>query len=132
MSIVDEQDLRQQLGRVLDAITPPDPPVSAVARRGKFIQAGRSLGIVAGMAVVAGLGLGVPSLLNGSASEVSPIRSTVMVQQACATVPTGVREAAATPGLAAQRAEPLPSAQSPAGGRPAAEIATGGCAWLKP
>ena len=58
MSIVDERDLRQQLDRILDAIMPPDAPVKAAARKGKLIQAGRSLGVVAGLAVVAGIGDG--------------------------------------------------------------------------
>jgi hypothetical protein len=132
MSIVDEQDLRQQLGGVLDAITPPEAPVRATARKGKLIQAGRSLGIVAGLAVVAGIGVGTPSLLNQAASEVGHARPTVMVEQNCTTVPGAVRGAAGRPGLAAVRAEPPLAAKSPPGGRPAAELAAGGCAWLKP
>jgi len=104
MNIVDERDLRQQLDRVLDAIMPPDAPVKAAARKGKLIQAARSLGVVAGLAVVAGIGVGIPRLLNQPAREVSHARPTVMVEQRCGT----------------------------AGERPAAELATGGCAWLKP
>ena len=104
MSIVDERDLRQQLEGVLDAIMPPDAPVRAAARQGKFIQAGRSLGIVAGLAVLAGIGVGIPSLLNHPAREVSRARPTVMVERTCGAV----------------------------GGRPSAELAAGGCAWLKP
>jgi hypothetical protein len=104
MSIVDERDLRQQLDRVLDAIMPPDAPVKAAVRKGKLIQAARSLGIVAGLAVVAGIGVGMPRLLNQPAREVSHARPTVMVEQRCGTAEE----------------------------RPAAELATGGCAWLKP
>jgi hypothetical protein len=104
MGIVDERDLRQQLDRVLDAIMPPDAPVKAAVRKGKLIQAARSLGIVAGLAVVAGIGVGMPGLLNQPAREVSHARPTVMVEQRCG---TGEE-------------------------RPAADLATGGCAWLKP
>ena len=128
MSIADEQDLRQQLGGVLDAIVPPEAPVSAAARKGKLIQAGRSLGIVAGLAVVAGIGVGTPSLLNQAAREVSHAKPTVMVEQVCTTVPHG---AAGRPDLVAVRAGQPPAAQSP-GELPAAELAAGGCAWLKP
>jgi hypothetical protein len=128
MSIVDEQDLRLQLDGVLDAITPPEPPVSAAARKGKLIQAGRSLGIVAGLAVVAGMGVGMPGLLNQPAQEVSHARPTVMVRHTCPTVPHGAQSAAAI----LERAEPTSAADSPRGGRPAAAIAAGGCAWLKP
>lgn len=128
MSIADEQDLRQQLGGVLDAITPPEAPVTAAARKGKLIQAGRSLGIVAGLAVVAGIGVGTPSLLNQTASEVSHARPTVMVEQICTTEPHG---AARRPALVALRADQPPATESP-GGLPAAELAAGGCAWLKP
>jgi hypothetical protein len=105
MGIVDERDLREQLAGVLDTFVPPDAPVRAAARQGKLIQAGRSLGIVAGLAVVAGLGVGLPGLLNQPASEVSHARPMVMVVQTCAM-----------------------SARD----RPATELATGGCAWLKP
>jgi hypothetical protein len=132
MSIVDEQDLRLQLDGVLDAITPPEAPVSAAARKGKLIQAGRSLGIVAGLAVVAGIGVGMPSLLNQPAREVSHARPTVMVQETCTTAPRGSQGAAVTQRLVAERAA-RPSAADPATGeRPAAAIAAGGCAWLRP
>ena len=131
MSIVDERDLRQQLDRVLDAVMPPDAPVKAAARKGKLIQAGRSLGIVAGLAVVAGIGVGIPGLLNHPAREVSHARPMVMVEQGCGIVTHGVREAAGGPAPASGRAEPQPAAQA-AGGRPAAGPAAGGCAWLKP
>lgn len=104
MGIVDERDLRQQLDRVLDAIMPPDAPVKAAVRKGKLIQAARSLGIVAGLAVVAGIGVGMPRLLNPPAREVSHARPTVMVEQRCV---TGEE-------------------------RPAADLVTGSCAWLKP
>ena len=114
MSIVDERDLRQQLDGVLDAIMPPDAPVKAAARKGKLIQAGRSLGIVAGLAVVAGIGVGIPRLLNQPAREVSHARPTVMVEQGCGTAP------------------PLSLLPALPGGRPTAELAAGGCAWLKP
>ena len=115
MSIVDEQDLRAQLDAVLDAISPPEAPVSAAARRGKLIQAGRSLGIVAMLAVVAGIGVGIPGLLNQPAREVSHARPTVMVRQTCTTEPRA-----------------RGAANSPRGERPAATISAGGCAWLKP
>jgi hypothetical protein len=132
MSIVDEQDLRLQLDGVLDAICPPEAPVRAAARKGKLIQAGRSLGVVAGLAVVAGLGVSTPSLLNQPAVEVSHARPTVMVQQTCTTVSRGVRGAAVTRGLVAERAEARLAADPLTAGRPAAAIAAGGCAWLKP
>jgi hypothetical protein len=131
MSIVDERDLRQQLDGVLDAIVPPDAPVKAAARKGKLIQAGRSLGIVAGLAVVAGIGVGMPGLLNQPAREVSHARSTVMVEPRCGTAAHGVRAAVGGPAPASGRGEPLSAARA-AGGRPAAEPALGGCAWLKP
>ncbi len=131
MSIVDEQDLRGQLAAVLDAISPPEAPVSAAARKGKVIQAGRSLGIVTGLAIVVGIGVGIPGLLNRPAVEVSRARPTVLVQQACTTVPRGTQATAITPELAAERAEPR-SADAPGRGRPAPTITAGGCAWLKP
>ena len=131
MSIVDERDLRQQLDGVLDAIMPPDAPVKAAARKGKLIQAGRSLGIVAGLAVVAGIGVGIPRLLNQPAREVSHARPTVMVEQGCGTPAHGARAVVAGPAPASGRAEPLSAARA-AGGRPTAELAAGGCAWLKP
>jgi hypothetical protein len=132
MSIVDEQDLRAQLDAVLDAICPPEAPVSAAARKGKVIQAGRSLGIVAGLAIVVGFGVGIPGLLNRPAVEVSRARPTVMVQQTCTTVPRGAQGTAITPELIAERAEPRSAADSPRGRRPAPAIDAGGCAWLKP
>jgi hypothetical protein len=131
MSIVDERDLRQQLDGALDAITPADAPVRAAARQGKLIQAGRSLGIVAGLAVVAGIGLGMPGLLDRTAREVSHVNSTVMVEQTCTTEAHGVRQAPGSPAPVAERAKPAFAAQAEAG-RPAAELAAGGCAWLKP
>jgi len=132
MSIVDEQDLRLQLDGALDAITPPEAPVSAAARKGKLIQAGRSLGIVAGLAVVVGIIVGIPGLLNQPAREVSHARPTVMVQKTCTTAPRGAGGAAVAPGPVSERAEPNSAADSPRGGRPTAAIAAGGCAWLKP
>jgi hypothetical protein len=131
VSIVDERDLRQQLDGVLDAIMPPDAPVRATARKGKLIQAGRSLGVVAGLAVVAGIGVGIPGLLNQPAREASHARPMVMVEQSCGTVANGVREITGSPAPVAGRTEPLSAVQA-AGGRPAAELAAGGCAWLKP
>jgi hypothetical protein len=131
MSIVDERDLRQQLDRILDAIMPPDAPVKAAARKGKLIQAGRSLGVVAGLAVVAGIGVGIPGLLNQPAREVSHARPMVMVEQSCGTVADGVREIIGSPAPVAGRTEPLSAVQA-ARGRPATELAAGGCAWLKP
>jgi len=128
MSIVDERDLRQQLDGVLDAIMPPDAPVKAAARKGKLIQAGRSLGVVAGLAVVAGIGVGIPGLLNQPAREVSHARPMVMVEQSCG---TGVREIIGSPAPVAGRTGPSSAAQA-ARGRPASELAAGGCAWLKP
>ncbi len=132
MSIADEGDLRRQLGRALDAITPSEAPVSAAARKGKLIQAGRSLGIVAGLAVVAGIGVGTPSLLKQAASEVAHAKPTVMVEQTCTTVRHGLQGAVGRPDLVAVRAEHPPAVESPAGGLPAAELAAGDCAWLKP
>jgi hypothetical protein len=132
MSIADEHDLRRQLGGVLDAIMPPEAPVSAAARKGKLIQAGRSLGIVAGVAVVAGIGVGTPSLLNQAAREVSHARSTVMVEQICTTAPHGILGAAGRPELVAVRPKQSPAVESSGGGLPAAELAAGDCAWLKP
>lgn len=132
MSIVDEQDLRQQLGRMLDAITPPEAPVSAAARKGKLIQARRSLGIVAGLAVAAGVGVGIPGLLNQPAREVSHARPTIVVEQTCTSALNSDRGTAGALGLVAARAGQPSAAEWSAGGRPAAEIAKRGCAWLKP
>jgi hypothetical protein len=131
MSIVDERDLREQLAGALETVVPPDAPVRAAARQGKLIQAGRSLGIVTGLAVVAGLGVGLPGLLNQPASEVSRARPMVMVVQTCASLAHTIPEAAGGQAPGSGRAEPLSAAQV-AGGRPAAGLAAGGCAWLKP
>ncbi len=123
MSIPDERDLRQQLGSVLDAFTPPDPPVGVTVRKGKLILAGRSIGIVAGLAVAAGIGVGMPGLLHQPASQaVSRVRPTVMVEQVCP----------GAPGYAAGRPGQPVLTTVRIGELPAAELAAGGCAWLKP
>lgn len=120
MSIGDERELRRQLGAVLDAITPPDAPVRAAVRRGKILQAGRSFGIVAGLAVAAGLTVGAPGLLRNSASPDggSPIRPTVMVKPLCPEATRNVREID----------QPVLHAEDIPGTKFAAED----CAWLKP
>jgi hypothetical protein len=123
MSIVDEQDLSQRLSAVLDAITPSPAPVGAALRNGKFIRAKRNIGITAGLAVVAGLVVAAPGLLHQPAhSGVSPVRPTVMVRHLCPTGPRGV------PGPGRQ----LDLVAGRAGGLPAAELAAGRCAWLRP
>ncbi len=120
MGIVDERDLGRRLGDVLDAITPSPAPVGAAARKGKLIQAGRSIGITVGLAIVAGLVVGVPGLLHHPArpGEVSPARPTVMVKELCPSAPDGARE----PVLIVLGG----------GGLPAAELVAGRCAWLVP
>lgn len=90
MTIVDEQDLRLQISSVLDAITPSEAPVRATIRKGKIIEAWRSLGIVAGLAVVAGIGVGTPGLLHQPVRQTA--RPTVMVQPICPTPRYGVSE----------------------------------------
>jgi hypothetical protein len=120
MTIVDEQDLRLQISSVLDAITPSEAPVRATIRKGKIIEAWRSLGIVAGLAVVAGIGVGTPGLLHQPVRQTA--RPTVMVQPICPTPRYGVSEPAHPPELAALATGELP----------AAGLAAGGCAWLVP
>jgi hypothetical protein len=120
MGIGDERDLRQQLVAVLDAITPPDAPVSAAVRRGKILQAGRSFGIVAGLAVAAGLIVGAPGLLRHSAGPAggSPAQPTVMVNSVCTEPPGNVRE--------------LDQPLLDAGDVPGTKFAAEDCAWLRP
>jgi hypothetical protein len=123
MGVVDEGDLRQQLGSVLDAVTPSDPPVRGTVRRGKILQAGRSIGIVTGLAVVAGIGVGAPGLLRAPVSQpASPARPTVEVERACSETRQGLSQPASQPELVV----------TPAGQLPAAQLAAGSCAWLKP
>jgi hypothetical protein len=120
MSIGDERELRQQLGTVLDAITPPDAPIRSAVRKGKLLQAGRSFGIVAGLAVAAGLTVSAPGLLRHSAGlgGASPAQPTVMVKSVCAQVPRNVREID----------QPVLHAED----IPGARFAVEDCAWLKP
>lgn len=128
MSIADERDLSERLSGVLDVITPPEAPVSAAVRKGKIIQARRSLVIVAGLAVVAGLGVSTPALLHQAGRQaMSRAKPTVMVQQICPYVARGIRAAGRQPDVVTLRA-----AKPSAGGLPAAELAAGGCAWLEP
>lgn len=123
MGITDELDLRQQLGTVLDAITPSEPPVRGAVRKGKILQAGRSIGIVTGLAVVAGIGVGTPGLLRAPLSQpAAPARPTVQVERLCSQTRPGPGERASAPEVVAARAGELP----------AAELAAGSCAWLKP
>jgi hypothetical protein len=123
MSVAGERDLLEQLGGALDGITPPEPPVGAAVRKGKIIQAGRSLGIVTGLAVLAGLGMGTPGLLHQSAAQaMSPVTPTVLVDHACPGAPGGTAERAGRAGLAAIRVGEIPGTQGRA--RP--------CAWLEP
>ena len=120
MSIGDEQELRQQLGAVLDAITPPDAPVRSAVRKGKLLQAGRSFGVVAGLAVAAGLTVGAPGLLRHSVGPggAATLRPTVMVKPLCPPSPPNVGELD----------QPMLHAEDIPGTKLAAE----GCAWLKP
>jgi hypothetical protein len=123
VSIVDERDLREQLGAVLDALAPSDPPVGGTVRKGKIIQAGRSVVIVTGLAVAAGMAVGAPALLHRPVHEVvSPARPTVVVEQACPAGPLPVTPRPGQPALAGTRA----------GEPPAARLAAQSCAWLKP
>jgi hypothetical protein len=145
MSIVDERELSERLSGVLDAITPSEAPVGTMLRNGKLIRAGRNVGITAGLAVAAGLVVAVPGLMHHPAHPgASPLKPTVMVRQACPTVPHGVRGPTRQPGSVAGRAGGLPAAELVAGlpaaelavgraaGPPAAELAAGRCAWLMP
>jgi hypothetical protein len=123
MSIVDERDLSERLSGVLDAITPSPAPVGATLRNGKLIRARRNIGITAGLAVAAGLVVAAPGLLHQPARPgVSPVRPVVMVRQLCPSVPHGGRGSARQSELMVLRA----------GGLPAVELVTGGCAWLVP
>jgi hypothetical protein len=122
MSVADERDLRQQLCTVLAAVTPSEPPVRSAVRKGKIIQARRSLGIVTGLAVVAGTGVGIPGLLHDPVGRaVLPARPTVAVERICPNTPGGVSERASSPELVTMRPADLP----------AAELAAGSCAWLR-
>jgi hypothetical protein len=123
MGVADGRDLRQQLATVLGAITPSEPPVCSAVRKGKIIQAGRSVAIVTGLAVVAGIGVGTPALLREPASQaMSRTRPTVVVQPLCPGTRHGVSELASQPELMGTRFGELPAAQ----------LAAGSCAWLKP
>jgi hypothetical protein len=125
MSIVDEQDLSERLSGVLDAITPSPPPVSATLRSGKLIRVRRNIAITAGLAVAAGLVVAAPGFLRQPAPPGgSSARPMVMIRQVCPSEAHGGRETAHRPGagLVVPRA----------GGLPAAEFVTRGCAWLGP
>jgi hypothetical protein len=123
MSIVDERDLSEQLGSVLDAITPSPAPVAAALRGGKVIRAMRNIGITAGLAVAAGLVVAAPGLLHQPTRPGgSPVRPTVLVRQVCPSVPHGMRGSARQPGLVVRRSE----------GLPATDLLAGRCAWVVP
>jgi hypothetical protein len=122
MGIADERGLRQQLGTVLHAVTPSEPPLRSTLRKGKIIQARRSIGIVTGLAVVAGIGVGTPGLLRDPAGQaVPPARPTVVIERICTKTPDGVSERAGQPQLLTMRVGELP----------AAELAAGTCALVK-
>jgi hypothetical protein len=123
MGVADERDLSRQLGSVLDAVTPSEPPLRSTVRKGKIIQAGRSIGIVTGLAVVAGIGVGTPGLLREQVGQaVSPARPTVVVERVCPGMRQGVSERISQPELLATHVGELPGLK----------LAAGSCAWLKP
>ena len=64
MSIDDEQELRQRLDSVLEAITPSPAPVPATLRRGRTIRFRRRVGVVAGLAAAVGVALAAPGLVH--------------------------------------------------------------------
>ena len=69
MSVDDERDLRRQLGGVLEAVTPSPAPVAATVRRGRLLRVRRRAAVAAGLAVVAGVAVGVPGLLRLASHE---------------------------------------------------------------
>lgn len=64
MSADSEQQIRDSLGGVLDAITPSSPPVGPVIRRGRGRRNRRRAGLAGGLAVLAGLGIVLPGALR--------------------------------------------------------------------
>jgi hypothetical protein len=122
MNVTDERDLRRQLGTVLYAVTPSEPPVKSTVRKGKIIQVRRSIGIVTGLAVVAGIGMGTPGLLHDPVGQAVPsTRKTVVIERICPNPLDGVSGRTMQPELVTMRAGELP----------AAELAAGSCAWVK-
>jgi hypothetical protein len=69
MSTDEERELRRRLGSVLEAVAPPPAPVAATLRRGRFIRARRHVAVAAGLAVMAGVAVGVPGLLRSASRE---------------------------------------------------------------
>jgi DNA-directed RNA polymerase specialized sigma24 family protein len=119
---MDMTEAEAALGTVFDAVTPSEPPVTSTVRKGKIIQAGRSIGIVTGLAVVAGIGVGTPGLLRDSVGQaVPPARPTVVIERICPNPRDGVSERTSQPELVTVRVGELPGA----------ELAAGSCAWLK-
>jgi hypothetical protein len=162
MNVVDERELSERLGGVLDAITPSSAPVGAALRDGKLIRARRNVGITAALAVAAGFVVAMPALLHQPARPgATPVRPTVTVRQLCPSTRHGVQGSARQPELVAGRAAGLPAADlvagraaglpaadlvagragglpaadlvaGRAGGLPAADLVAGRCAWLMP
>jgi hypothetical protein len=88
---IDEQELRQRLAGVLEAVTPPPAPVSATLRRGRSMRARRRIGVAAGLAVAVGLAVALPGLLHPAAqTPVAPARPSVTVNPADPIAPGGV------------------------------------------
>jgi hypothetical protein len=69
MSTDDERELRRRLGGVLEAVAPSPAPVAATVRRGKMIRLRRQVAVAAGLAVMAGVSVGVPGLLRAASHE---------------------------------------------------------------
>jgi hypothetical protein len=135
MNVVDERELSERLGGVLDAITPSSAPVGAALRDGKLIRARRNVGITAALAVAAGFVVAMPALLHQPARPgATPVRPTVTVRQLCPSTRHGLQRSARQPELVAGRAgEPAAElVAGRAGGLPAAELVAGRCAWLMP
>jgi hypothetical protein len=88
---LDEQDLRQQLGRVMEVVTPSPAPVGPTVRQGRGIRVRRRAGVAAGLAAVVGVAVAVPSLLHAAAqAPVSPTPPSVTVNPAGAEAKDGV------------------------------------------
>jgi hypothetical protein len=59
-----ERQIRDRLGGALETITPATAPVGAVVRQGHRIRNRRRAGVAAGLAVLVGLGVALPSVLR--------------------------------------------------------------------
>jgi hypothetical protein len=64
-----EREIRDRLGGALDTIIPAAPPVGAVIQQGRRLRNRRRIGVVAGLAVIIGLGAALPGLLRPAHPE---------------------------------------------------------------